>query len=305
MPRSIEKLSVWLIGAVLLMHIASKPADAVTPGMIPGDTFFLSALSESDVQSLPQTGGTVQFDYRPPLEWLNMCGYVGIWSLSIEEMSAADIERLQMTYLAMRLIAPKAIRIFIRQDGTEESYEANPFHLLIYPRSFDTAKWILGLKYNENWQKTWRTKQFFGKDIVDDPAIYRSLIPEYEATVEDWRNAAAVPQLQFQSSKDMQWDLVAGDRLKEPAVVKYSDVVLYLVPFKGIPQLYHREDESRFIKIDGESITESVWKKMIDEETEEIELKLVSRPFDLSQAREIELKRHSRAGAKQLPVGTR
>ena len=102
--------------AVTAIVIGISPRGiAQNMGFVPGDTFFVFALTDKLVNDLPDKGGTV-LCYETPL--IGFGGYAGFSYLRIEETPTQFADNLRRVYRDHRTFIRKIVGIDRMDDGS-------------------------------------------------------------------------------------------------------------------------------------------------------------------------------------------
>ncbi|MAI30393.1 MAG: hypothetical protein CBE00_00650 [Planctomycetaceae bacterium TMED240] len=220
----------------LLIHLAGKhSAGAHNTYFLPGDAFFHTVLTEETLNRIEEEKNPI-FNYSRP-EFLDnsLCGYAGFSKLEFRNMPIELKQRLRQVYDELREDVPKRIEIrdeiiykqgefgdIAVKTGNQLTREVNGFSVFVVNDTFLSTRFVLGLKYNEDWGEQVTA---FGHDR--NHVHLESFIQTPEAIAEDWRDSKLVAPLSTEcpvvSNKNISVPVLASPSCKF-MVLKHPDV---------------------------------------------------------------------------------
>lgn len=158
---------------------------------LPGDAFFPTVLTKSDIEALQaakdgdRTFKYSSFDGYP----LALCGFAGYNQASIRSVDDAFVGNLATVYKQIRTYQPRSLVEEVR-EGKDTLVETNGMRVLFYQADYPFPDRPLGLRYNENWIA--ETARFgFPRNHVR----LCGLVEDASAVEMEWRDAGVVPPL--------------------------------------------------------------------------------------------------------------
>jgi hypothetical protein len=182
-----------LIVASLVAVASARPIESLANNnlFLPGDAFFPTELTGSDVEALEAAGaGERIFVYSSFNAYPSaFCGYAGYKKAVMREVDDAFVRNLEIVYERMRAARPSEPRVRSGKDAAQ-SDEPVGMRVLFYPTAFDFPRYTLGLRYNENW-----LDEVLKFGHRQEHVRLCSLIQDSDALERDWRDAVVVPPL--------------------------------------------------------------------------------------------------------------
>jgi hypothetical protein len=256
-------IRIWLtiagLGASAHFTYAEK-------AFIPGDAFFHTSLTQSDVDRLASEDGPLLFSYSSsPHDGMGFGGNVGFFTLEVADAPRRVADDLKSLYYSVRRTEAKKELVWFDSKGVERKrLESNGLPTLVYPACYDWSTQRIGLKYNETWfdrtphgvEDTTPPGQF-RVSVAKTHAFYVPFIKGADAILEDWRFATRYDALPCKIPENSNWH-VTGPRLTTPALkVSIKDVQIVVLTDSDYKQYYDRLDSAEFFVI-----TEAGIKKM-------------------------------------------
>lgn len=242
---------LFRIAACLLLatFAGSTPCRANNNLFLPGDAFFPTLLTKTDIQTLQGAKtGQRTFVYSPLGGYEEaFCGYAGYQQATIPAVDDSFARNLAKVYDQVRALEagkpvdqPAAGRpAFGKPDGLQ---------VLFYPPAFEFSPHKLGLRYNENWVAETLKFGHLRKHIR-----LCCLIPTAEATERSWRDADVVPAL---PAKLPQVKLSPVPATETPVVIQ-GPVKAFVLGSHSLTRLYSLADDeaATLFLIDSNGIT--------------------------------------------------
>lgn len=197
-------MKISYLGTLLLICLAwERSVAAHNTFFLPGDAFFHTVLTEDTLTQIDKEKSPI-FKYdRPKFLEDSLCGHAGFSKLEFRNMPVAFKQRLRQVYDELREDVHKRIEIkneiiykkgefgdIAVKTGNQIKREINGFSVFIVNADFNLAKYILGLKYNEDW-----ADQVTAFSHDRNHVRLESFIQTPEAIAEDWRDSQLVAPL--------------------------------------------------------------------------------------------------------------
>ena len=153
-------MSRTLLAIFILLAMVSQ-CFANNNYFIPGDAFFYFEIEQSEWEDF-KSGKLSILDYdRPEHLPFMLCGYAGFQKLDIAKLPKEYRASLVQAVEAMKENYPTKIieidhgqpKFFGSPSGIEKK-EMNKIRIFVYNKSFNFAKFRIGLKYNESWPES-------------------------------------------------------------------------------------------------------------------------------------------------------
>jgi hypothetical protein len=163
---------------------------------LPGDAYFHTRLTKSDVEALRQ-GRLTRLPYvYPERAERAFCGSVGYSALDARSLPPQIVKRICDAYDQLRKSDyPLEQRVKIKEDGTEETVELNPIHVFFYAKTFEIDRFRVGFRYNESWPDAIRAFRGMPNTEQVNDVHYESYASNRDELAEEWSDASLVPAL--------------------------------------------------------------------------------------------------------------
>lgn len=194
-----------LLIALSLLASTLTPVTSVANNnfFLPGDSFFHTVLTEAVLANIEKSKNPVfKYDRPDHLDFF-LCGYAGFEQLQVNELSPAIKKNLRTLYQHLRHQYPLRIELtpeskWVRKGGEDIEVktgkivrrELNGFSMLFYNADFDTKRYRLGLKYNENW-----LEEVVAFGHSREHAQFEFFVRDEKAILSDWRDCKTVKPL--------------------------------------------------------------------------------------------------------------
>ncbi len=150
-----------VILATCITFVMVAPSFANNNYFIPGDAFFYFEIEQSEWADFKSGElSTINYDRPDHLPFM-LCGYAGYQKLNITNLPKEYRGRLVRAVESMKELYPtKIVEIdhgkpeFFGSPSGIEKKEINKIRIFVYNKTFDFAKYQIGLKYNEAWPES-------------------------------------------------------------------------------------------------------------------------------------------------------
>ena len=202
---------------------------------LPGDCFFFTRLSMSEIDSLSATTSP-KFVYRGHWDGGRGCGVFGLEFLEIVDMPDTEKSALKAAYQSLADILEHELKF---DDDLNRTLEGDKtISILIYNDDYDWQRFGIGLQYNEHW-----ADQTVAFGAVRDHIVLESFIGTHESRgvsfiERNWRDSSLVPPLVAESPSLENVKYVSKAPVKQRAprlfvVLPNRDFDSYFVPKEG------------------------------------------------------------------------
>lgn len=136
-----------LVCITTMVSFIAPEARAFTTNFFPGDSHFTTDLSQRSLKRIKTENG-LQFSYYVIAGKVMFCGHAGFLNLNFEGKTA----KLKANYLRAASILFEKFMPDIDSYGVPSLVEDDFFPVFVYNRDFDFKKYMIGPRYNENWE---------------------------------------------------------------------------------------------------------------------------------------------------------
>lgn len=251
------RLSV--VGSLIVASCVAS-AYAVNPGLMPGDAFFHSTLTEDALESFGERRIVLEYVYPP--DSVAFCGYAGFNRLEIVGDTAAISASVEAVYRALR----RDYDLQLRVDSDGKQWETNGFELFVYPKE---VKWsrstVVGLKYNEGWadfvpQAPRRNGKKLPLPKASIEKRYTTFVEGDAAVILDWQFGETVPPLGARYPPELEGKIPVGGR-ELVATIDAKDIQIVITPcelddvFRWMTRASDDSGYSFFLAVTSEGVT--------------------------------------------------
>lgn len=235
------------IATLLSFMVIANVAKSENMGFLPGDAFFHSTLSFSQIEEAAKSK-VVALDYFTPTEG-SFSGHAGYFRLDLQIDNDAFLANLHSAYDWMRFRSPRENFVKwkysdkgdrIVKSRQSEEVESNPFRVFVYNKSLEIESIRLGVKYNENWKSEAMPFRRYdtGRTLLDEFSKC------YECVSESWENSGQVSPLKAPLPKVQ---IEKGKGINDPIVCPASEYAVVMMLGHDYKRLFSRDRGEQII----------------------------------------------------------